>query len=190
MPGSSAPLLRLYRDSLNDPPPLNRSSFRACRGAPDQKKPFRGRSALSGAHGGCATGRAWLGSEAREISVLLRLWMRDNGRTATREEAVMWKRTLLILLVISIGAILPLATTAQAYGTGGNQGSGPGEKRPACCVVEDVSAKFGCSPVLSQGGSSATVLCGVFAMVERLICGASGSCTVSPPPPPPPPYPY
>lgn len=100
----------------------------------------------------------------------------------------MWRRTLFVLVAISIAAILPLATTAQTYGRGGNQGNGPGEKRPACCVVEDVSAKFGCSP--TPGGSSSSLLCGVFAAAERLICGSAGSCTVGSPPPPPPPYPY
>ncbi len=102
----------------------------------------------------------------------------------------MWRITLFVLVAISIAAILPLATTARQHDSGSNPGSGPGEKRPACCVVEDVSAKFGCSP--TPGGSSSSLLCGVLAAAERLICGSSGSCTVGspPPPPPPPPYPY
>ncbi len=103
----------------------------------------------------------------------------------------MWRRTLFVLLVISLGAMFPLVAIAHQHGSGGNQGSGPGEKRPACCVVEDVSSKFGCSP--TPGGSSSSLLCGVFAAAERLICGSSGSCTVGsppPPPPPPPPGPY
>ncbi len=92
----------------------------------------------------------------------------------------MSRYTFFVLLVISLGVMFPLVAIAHMHGSGGNQGSGPGERRPACCVVEDVSIKLGCPPVPTQGGTSTTLLCGVFAMVQRVVCGAGGLCHIGP----------
>lgn len=105
-------------------------------------------------------------------------------RTMLRDrEGPTMRRCLLMYLFLGVLASASVTMTRAVE-------TGPAARRPACCIVEDVSANFGCSPFPTQVGGSGSPLCSVFAMVERLVCGPSASCTVAPPPPPPPPPPY